>query len=225
MRCCNAICEAAARPSSLSPSILFLSPPSEARPQQERTRRAKTAAASSSRPRRRATRWNKKRLPSCLTVRLLGAGTGAGTTELLGLDAARVGDEERAVVGEQNLLDLPLGLLVHELLVKGHQRLGDRLADGVDLAGVTTTLDAHPDVDLGEALLAEKQDGLVHLVTQHRRVHQLNGAAIDLDEAAATLAVGNGGGRPLAAKGLHAVDGALLSHFAIPPNKDTCGPM
>lgn len=56
-----------------------------------------------------------------------------GSAELLGLAAARVRDEEVAVVGHQEVLDLALGCLVHVLLVEGHDRLSDGLADGVDL--------------------------------------------------------------------------------------------
>jgi len=47
-----------------------------------------------------------------LTVRLLKASAGAGTTELLGLAATGVRHQEGTVVGEQDVLDLLLGGLV-----------------------------------------------------------------------------------------------------------------
>jgi len=47
-----------------------------------------------------------------LPVGLLVAGAGAGTTELLGLAATGVGDEEGAVVAQEEVLDLDLGRLV-----------------------------------------------------------------------------------------------------------------
>lgn len=54
-----------------------------------------------------------------LSVRLLVPGTGTWTTELLGLAAAVVGNEECAVVCNQCLLQLVLAVLVDVLLVVG----------------------------------------------------------------------------------------------------------
>ena len=85
---------------------------------------------------------------SSLTVGLLVAGAGTLTAELLGLAPPVVGDEECAVVLDEGLLELVLGVLVDKLLVVGDDGLGDGLADGVDLRGVTTTGDADADVDV-----------------------------------------------------------------------------
>ena len=90
-----------------------------------------------------------------LTVRLLESGTGARTTELLGLAAAVVGNEQCTVVLAEGLLEQVLAVLVDELLVVGDQGLGDRLTNGVDLGGVTTAADADADVDVGELIEAE----------------------------------------------------------------------
>ena len=67
-------------------------------------------------------------------------------------------------------------------LVVGDHRLGDGLADGVDLRRVAATLHADADVHVGEALAAEEEDRLEHLVPQHLRLHQLDRAAVDLDQ-------------------------------------------
>ena len=91
---------------------------------------------------------------SLLTVGLLEPGASTATTELLGLTAPGIGDEEGAVVSDEDILDLLLGLLVDVLLVEGDEGLGDGLADGVDLGGVTAALDADAHVDAGEALAA-----------------------------------------------------------------------
>ena len=99
-----------------------------------------------------------------LTVRLLEARTGAGTTELLGLAAAVVGNEEGAVELDEGLLEQVLGVLVDELLVVGDEGLGNSLADGVDLRGVTTTGDADADVEVGELVKADNEEGLVDLL-------------------------------------------------------------
>ena len=56
---------------------------------------------------------------STLSVRLLVAGTSAGTAELLGLASSVVGDEEGTVVGDEGLLELVLAVLVDVLLVVG----------------------------------------------------------------------------------------------------------
>jgi len=54
---------------------------------------------------------------SSLTVRLLVPGASTGTSELLGLHLAVVGNEECAVVGDEGLLELVLAVLVDVLLV------------------------------------------------------------------------------------------------------------
>jgi len=98
-----------------------------------------------------------------LTVRLLEAGPGTRTTELLGLATAVIGDEEGTVELDESLLEHVLGVLVDELLVVGDQRLGNGLTDGVDLRSLTTTGDANTDVDVGELVEANNEDGLVDL--------------------------------------------------------------
>ena len=54
-------------------------------------------------------------------------------------------------------------MLVDVLLVVGDDGLGDCLADGVDLRGVTTTGDTDADVDTGELVGSDDQEGLVDL--------------------------------------------------------------
>lgn len=105
-----------------------------------------------------------------LSVRLLEAGSGTGTTELLGLAAAVVGDEQGAVELDEGLLEEVLGVLVDELLVVGDERLGNGLSDGVDLRGVTTTGDADTDVDVGELVKTNNQERLVDLLTKSQYV-------------------------------------------------------
>jgi len=55
-------------------------------------------------------------------------------------------------------------VLVDELLVVGDEGLGDSLADGVDLRSLTTTRDAHADVEVGELIEANDEERLVDLV-------------------------------------------------------------
>ena len=64
-----------------------------------------------------------------LTVGLLVAGTSTWTTKLLGLAAARIGNQEGAIVVDQHRADLLLGGLIHKLLVVGNHGLGNSLTD------------------------------------------------------------------------------------------------
>lgn len=98
-----------------------------------------------------------------LTVGLLVTGAGTATTELLGLGTAVVGNQECAVVLSKSLLQLVLGVLIDVLLVVGDNGLGDGLTDGVDLGSVTTTGNTDTDVDTGELVSADDQEGLVDL--------------------------------------------------------------
>lgn len=54
-------------------------------------------------------------------------------------------------------------MLIDVLLVVGDDGLGDSLTDGVDLGSVTTTGDTDADVDTGELVSADDQEGLVDL--------------------------------------------------------------
>lgn len=141
-----------------------------------------------------------------LTVGLLKPSTGTATAELLGLAAPGIGDEEGAVVSDEDVLYLLLGLFVDVLLVVGDEGLGDALADGVDLGGVASAADADPHVDSGEAVAAEEEDRLEDLEAEDLRLYQLDRTAIDLDQTTAALAVGHRDGGLLAPKALDGID-------------------
>jgi hypothetical protein len=85
------------------------------------------------------------------------------TTELLGLTSSIISDQQGAIVGNKGSLDLILRELVDVFLVVGDNWLGNGLTDGVDLAGVTTSCYAHADVDFGDLVEAEEEDGFVDL--------------------------------------------------------------
>lgn len=138
-----------------------------------------------------------------LTVRLLVAGAGARTAELLRLHTTSVGNQQSAVVGKESLLELVLRLLVDELLVVGNDTLGNSLTDGVDLRGVTTTSDLDADVEVGELVKANNEQGLVNLEAEDLRLDKGDRDTVDLEETLAGLNVGNGGGSLLLAEGLN----------------------
>ena len=64
-----------------------------------------------------------------LTVGLLVSGSGAGSSELLGLVSPGIGDEQRSVVTDQDILDLLLRRLIDVFLVVSDQRLRNGLTD------------------------------------------------------------------------------------------------
>lgn len=98
-----------------------------------------------------------------LPVGLLVPCASTTATELLGLGTTVISNEEGAVVLGESLLQLVLGVLVDVLLVVGDDGLGDGLADGVDLRGLATTRDADADVDTGELVGSDYEEGLVDL--------------------------------------------------------------
>jgi hypothetical protein len=63
-------------------------------------------------------------------------------------------------------------VLIDVLLVVGDDGLGDGLTDGVDLRGVTTTGDTDTDVDTGELVNADDQEGLVDLEIRKKLYRQ-----------------------------------------------------
>ena len=111
------------------------------------------------------------------------------TTELLRLCPTGVGDEEGAVVGDELLLELHGRVGVVVLGEVGDDSLGDRLADGVHLRSVTSTLDTDADVDALERLLACDKDTLVDLEAELLGLEEVDRRAVDADEALALAGV------------------------------------
>lgn len=98
-----------------------------------------------------------------LPVRLLEPRAGTTTAELLRLGTTVIRNKEGAVVLDESLLQLVLGILIDVFLIVGNDRLGNGLSDSIDLRDVTTTRDPHADVDSVELVKTNYQDGLVDL--------------------------------------------------------------
>ena len=129
-------------------------------------------------------------------ARLLEARAGTLSAKLLGLAPTRVGDEEGPVVRDEDLADLERARRVLVLGDVGDDGLGDGLAEGVQLRGVTTARDAKADVDALERRterggrtdkLLEEEDRLVQLATQDRGAVQRQRDTVDLDQTLALL--------------------------------------
>ena len=108
------------------------------------------------------------------SVGLLETRSGTLTSEFLWLAAARVGDEERLVVLDEELLENALGGLVLVLLSEGNHGLGDGLTDGQDLGARTATSDTHADVKVLKAGLAQKEDWLHYLHSHRDRLNNVD---------------------------------------------------
>ena len=113
------------------------------------------------------------------------------TTELLRLRPPGVGDEESAVVRDELLLELKGASSVEVLGIVRDHSLRNRLTDSVDLLRVSTTLHTKTNVNRGESLLAGNKDRLVDLEAQDLRLEERDGRAVDVDEAATLLCVGD----------------------------------
>ena len=146
---------------------------------------------------------------------LLPAGTRTLSTELLGLCSPRVRNQKTSVVRDQLLLELHGAEGVDVLGVVRNDGLGDGLADGVYLGSVSTTLDADTDVDGGKAVLTRDEDGLVDLEAEDLRLEEVDGGAVDVDEATALLGVGDRG-RGLAMRPRVQLPPSAKAGFCIP---------
>ena len=119
------------------------------------------------------------------------------TTELLGLAPPGVCDQEATVVGHKLLLQLHCAVSVDVLGVVRNDGLSNSLADGVNLRGVSSTLYADTDIEGSEGVLSGNEDGLVDLETEDLRLDEVDGGAIDADEATSFPGVSDSG------RGLH----------------------
>lgn len=98
-----------------------------------------------------------------LTITLLIPRARARPAKLLRFAAAVVGHQQGAIVLDEGLLQLVLGVLVDVFLVVGDDGLGNGLADGVDLRRVAAAAHAHADVDPGELVQPEDEQRFVDL--------------------------------------------------------------
>ena len=113
----------------------------------------------------------------------MSASTRTLSTEFLRLHPPWVRDQERPVVRDVFLLEFESASSIEEFCVVCDDGLGNCLADGVNLGSVSSSLYAHTDVDGRESLLANNKDGFIHLETKNFGLKEVDGRAIDFDEA------------------------------------------
>jgi hypothetical protein len=84
----------------------------------------------------------------------------------------------------------------------------------VKLVGPHVLIGSSPDVNVGKALLAEEENGLLELVLESPGLDLFEGFPVDMKKSLAALAVGDSSGGLLATEGLNGLDGFLsVSHL------------
>ncbi len=78
-------------------------------------------------------------------------------------------------------------MLIDELLVVGDNGLGDGLTDGVDLRCVSTTSNSDADIDVGELLETDDQEGFVDLESKDFGLDEVEGLSVNFDQALSSL--------------------------------------
>ena len=121
------------------------------------------------------------------------ASTSALSTELLGLHPTRISDDKGPVVLHELLLQLNGRLSVDVFRKVCDDGLSNSLADGVDLGGVSSSLDANADVDGVKVFWTGNKNGLVDFVTEDLGLEEVERGAVNVDEATALLGVSNRG--------------------------------
>jgi len=74
-------------------------------------------------------------------------------------------------------------VLIDELLVVGDNGLGDGLTDGVDLRCVSTTSHSDADIDVGELLETDDEEGFVDLESEDLRLDEVERLSVHLNQS------------------------------------------
>ena len=127
-----------------------------------------------------------------LTIRLLESRTGGSTTVLLWFASTRIAHQHVSIIVHENIAQFVFGTLVDVLGVVSDDALGNGRSNGVNLTGNTTALDADPNVEIGEFVLANDQDWFKNLQAKSFWFNIFNRLTIHLDESAALLGKGDG---------------------------------
>ena len=83
-------------------------------------------------------------------IPLLPASTSTSTTKLFRLHPPRVRNQQRPIIRNQFLLQFHRAVRIDVFCVVCYEGFRDRLTDSVYLRGVSSSFDAHPDIEDGE---------------------------------------------------------------------------
>jgi len=117
--------------------------------------------------------YNKRARPSPIT--LLPARTSTSTTKFLRLHPSGVCNEERSIVRHKLLLQLDCAEGIDVFGVVCDDSLGYGLTDRIDLRCMSTSLDAHTDIDIGEGVFSRDENGLVNLESKDFWLDEVDG--------------------------------------------------
>ena len=78
-------------------------------------------------------------------------------------------------------------MLIDKLLVVGDNGLGDGLTDGVDLRCVSTASNSDADIDVGELLKTDDQEGFVDLESKDLGLDEVERLSVNFDQALSSL--------------------------------------
>jgi hypothetical protein len=109
------------------------------------------------------------------------------TSKLLRLAPSVICNQQGSVIAGESGLQLVLGVLIDELLVVGNDGLGDGLTDGVNLGSVSTTGDSDANIDAGEFVETDCQEGFVDLKSQDLGLDEVERLSVDLNETLSCL--------------------------------------
>ena len=114
------------------------------------------------------------------TITLLEPAPRTLSAKLLRFRPPVVRHQQCAIVLYQRLLQLILCIFIDVFLIVSDDRFGDSLANGVDLRGVSTASDSHADVDAGEFVETEDEEGFVDLAGFINRLYFKGQANLNL---------------------------------------------
>ncbi len=106
---------------------------------------------------------------------LLPARTSTSTTEFFRLHPSGVCNEERSIVRHELLLQLDCAESIDVFGVVCDDSLGNSLTNRIDLRCMSTSLDAHTDIDAGEGIFSRDENGLVNLESKDFRLDKVDG--------------------------------------------------
>merc|ERR1719350_2213952 len=118
----------------------------------------------------------------CSTVRLLETSTSRAATKFFWFATPWVCHDEGPVICHEDIFDLFLRCLINVFLIVCNDSFRNSLTQCIDLGGITSTLDAKPNINLGATILAEQQQGLIDLDAEDVWLQSVDGAAIDTNK-------------------------------------------
>lgn len=121
-------------------------------------------------------------------VGLLLLGPGSSSSHVFRLASSQIRNQQRSVVLQNRFLQPSLGLLVDELLVEGNQGSAEGESYGVNLAHSSSSSHSDSNVEFGELILAEDQEGLDYFHSERGRFEDIQRPSVNSESSLSRLA-------------------------------------